>query len=159
MHHRISPWEGSLKSYSLHGRFPETPPLSLKSESFLPASVISCHFIYPSAQCLSQDIVTGGLFQFLIRLWDPSWQTLLHSSMHLLHLDYTWHIADAGQGLALEMTVGCCFYCCSLREGSCGSCCLVGADVGRSSYWLRKTYEEVRIPNHRGFITKIPFAR
>ena len=33
------------------------PPLSQKAELF-PLPVISCHFIYPLAQHLSQDIVT-----------------------------------------------------------------------------------------------------
>lgn len=41
-------------------------PLSLKAELFPSVSVISCHFIYPLAQHLSQAIVTADLFLFPI---------------------------------------------------------------------------------------------
>lgn len=72
--------EVSLKYGSLSGIFREA--LSAFSEGraiLLP--VISRHFIYPSAQHLSEDIVTRSLFLFPVRSRDPLWQTL---SMHPL---------------------------------------------------------------------------
>lgn len=79
--------EVSFRYYSLSGIFPEAPSTFSEGRAIPPASVVSCHFIYPSAQHLSRDIVTGGSFLFPIRLWDPSWQTLCHLSMHPLGLE------------------------------------------------------------------------
>lgn len=64
--------ESSLRSF----RFSEG------SYSLLP--LYQCHSIYPSAQHLSQNVVTGGLFIFPSKSWDPFWQTLRHLPMRPL---------------------------------------------------------------------------
>lgn len=134
------------------------PPSAFSEGIVIPLPVISCHFIYPSAQHLSQDIVTWGLFLFPVILWDPLWETLCHLSMHPLGPEQ--HLACcrcrtsvcSGNDCKHARAIGCYFYSCSLITASSGSCCLVGGDIGRLSYWGPMDF------GYRNLITRISFS-
>lgn len=118
------------------------PPLSLRAESFLPAFVISCHFIYPSAQHLSQIL---WLEVYFSSLFDCE---ILYGKHHAIYpripwaYNSIWHIVDTRQGFVLGMNHALQLAAVPILApwgaASCGSYCLVSADIGVVLLTLKK---------------------